>query len=118
MILTFVKLTGRWFVDFEPWDYDRIMDLQMVDGADTMLDELTIDNRTVTIDVLLNDETPEVILSKYKEDETGAYYHIQSDKYDIKTQDLWLCNVCKEVFGEHPDTIDFNLVVTQSPNGF
>lgn len=115
MKLIFVKLTGRWFADIEPWDYDRIMDLQMVDGADTMLDELSIDGQTVTIEVLTHDEDPEVTLAKYDEDESGAYYYILSDRYTIKTDTLWLCNVCKEIFGSHPDFIDFNLVVTQSP---
>lgn len=110
MKLTFVKLTGRWFADIEPWEYDRILDLQMVDGADKLLDQLTIDGRTVTIEVLTHNEDPEVTLAKYEEDESGAYYHIVSEIYKIATPDLWLCNVCKELFGRHPQFIDFKII--------
>ena len=38
--LRFIKLSNKWFVDIH-WDGD-IYDLQMVDGADLMLDALII----------------------------------------------------------------------------
>ena len=40
--LRFIKLSNKWFVDI-PWDGD-IDDLQMVDGADLMLDALSHGN--------------------------------------------------------------------------
>ena len=46
-ILSFVKLSERWFVDI-PWEGD-VSDLQMVAGADLLLDSLCNGNTRISI---------------------------------------------------------------------
>lgn len=110
--LLFVKLSNRWFVDI-PWD-GSVDDLEMVSGADVFLDFLSNGNKTVSIDVSdniedFNGECIEdgyITLTKFHEDEIGAYYKIYT--YDYKGE-IWLCNVTKTLFDKFPDKFYFKV---------
>ena len=107
MNIRFIKLSGRWFVDI-PWD-GNIEDLQMVCGADLLLDNISENNFYVDVNVSTNDENGEITLHKIKEDDfsTGCYYKVNSFQFK---GEIWLCNVTKHVFGEFPNIITFNII--------
>ena len=101
--LKFVKLSNRWFVDI-PWNGD-IEDLEMVCGADLLLESICDNNFYVTIELsTVEQENKDIILSKIKEDEfyNGCYYKVSS--FEFKGE-IWLCNVTKHVLNEFPDKI-------------
>lgn len=100
----FVKLSGKWFVDI-PWDGD-INDLQMVSGADTLLDCYnTNGSGIVTCKLLEADDKPRngwciTYFKKISETEYGATYSVDDVHYH---SEVWLCPVLKYVLGEYPD---------------
>lgn len=104
--LNFVKLSNRWFVDIL-WDGD-ISDLQMVSGADTLLDVISDGKQIVKTLVGIEDFEPngkqKFHLKKIEEDgfDTGCYYRV--NQYEYKGE-LWLCNVTKHIFGEFPENM-------------
>lgn len=104
-ILTFVKLSNRWFIDI-PWDGD-INDLEMVSGADLFLDSISNGKRTITLEVGVSEIYNSIKLTKIHEDEIGATYKVFM--YDFKG-DIWLCNVTKYLFDEFPDNFWFKIV--------
>lgn len=105
--LDFYKDTNNlWYVDlpeFIEGGYGSKADLQMVAGADDLLEFLGNGNPRVTMSVSEQPfDSGNVSLLKYKGDEAGANY-----KTNIKAvPDVWLCNVTKYVFGGyHPQNI-------------
>ena len=46
-ILTFIKLSNRWFIDI-PWD-GMIEDLEMVSGSDLFLDTISNGKKMITL---------------------------------------------------------------------
>jgi len=108
--LRFIKLSNKWFVDI-PWDGD-ISDLQMVNGADLMLDALSYGNFYVNVEISANcDDLPKnsIKIVKIKEDDydTGCYYSIST--FEFKGE-IWLYNVTKHVLGEFPNIIYLNVL--------
>ena len=103
----FVKLSGKWFVDI-PWDGD-INDLQMVSGADTLLDCHNADGSgIVTCKLLEADDKPRngwciTYFKKISETEYGATYSVEDEYY---RSEVWLCPVLKHVLGEYPDSFE------------
>ena len=76
MELTFEKWEdGRWFVVLPDYDGDQ-EDLEMVDGADKLLDHLTTDGMYVTVDVSLEEnEANPILLELVAHDAIGGTYH-------------------------------------------
>ena len=108
MTLTFEKWEdGRWFVVLSDYDGEQD-DLEMVDGADKLLDFLTTDNLYVSVDVGLehNADYP-IQLTLVEHDVMGGTYHVNG--LDGFNQDVWLCNVVHFVFGEHPEELFFKI---------
>ena len=100
---------GRWFVILPEWDGDQ-EDLEMVEGADKMLDALTTDGMYSSLDISMEDPEDEdyFTLDIEAHDEDGAFYNvIGCDKFDGT---IWLCNVMHFVFGDHPDRLFFKVV--------
>lgn len=98
--LMFVKIAGRWLVNLPDWR-GALDDLEMVAGADTLLDEMAQGNLIVTITLSTTPiDNPLYVLTKFKEDAVGGTYRAENIPYTI-----WLCNVTKFVFQCHPDTI-------------
>ena len=105
---TFNKEQGSWYIDLPEWTGTKA-ELQMVGGADTLLDHLSNNGTTVNIDI----STDSLLLSKQQGVQTlkkivqtppnGCVYHL-----GIKP--VWLCNVTKFVFdGEFPKRIHFKV---------
>lgn len=111
--LRFVKLGTKWFVDLPLYEGD-VNDMQMVFGADTMLElysggrrEYEIGLRTDESDCISEANAGESAeLIKLREDADGATYFVKSRLY---RDELWLCPVTKYVFGEYPDTIKLSI---------
>lgn len=100
--LKFIKLSERWFIDI-PYSGD-VGDLEMVEGAATMLNCYDKGDGIVRITVLKSGEEPiegrEIAsfrMSYY--DDNGAVYVVNSNHY---RDTIWLCNVTKLVLGDFP----------------
>ena len=108
MELSFEKWeNGRWFIILPDYDGDQ-EDLEMVDGADTLLDFLTTDGLYVTVKVSLEEKKGySVILNLVVHDVIGGTYQVEN--LDGFNQDVWLCNVVHFLFGEHPEKIYFKI---------
>ena len=108
MELSFEKWEdGRWFVVLPDYDGEH-EDLEMVDGADTLLDFLTTDGLYVTVEVSLDEKKGyPIILNLVSHDVIGGSYQVEN--LDGFSQNVWLCNVVHYLFGEHPEQIYFKI---------
>ena len=104
-ILKFIKLSERWFVDI-PWK-GSVDDLQMVSGADTLIESLSDDNSTLVVEISTEPIESEYKLKLSHDDEFGAYYKVWT--FEMKNE-IWLCNVTKHVFGEFPKELYIKLL--------
>lgn len=95
----------RWYVDLPEWQGDK-SDLEMVCGADNMLEYMSNFNDSVTLylsDTYFTNSNELVLISECEY--SGADYKLvefQGIKYDL---DVWLCDVTKFVFGIFPKII-------------
>jgi len=100
----FVKLSGRWFADI-PYDGD-IGDLEMVSGADTLLECHNNDGDGIVDCFMLEPGDKRRVgwnvtyFKKMFDNEYGATYSVDDEHY---RGDIWLCPVLKYVLGEYPD---------------
>jgi len=107
---TFKRQGGAWYIDLP--EYLRLggkqEDLQMVAGADDVLDLLAEHRDSVK---LLLSETPFEkadhlrLLEPGAPEEGGAFYHLGSLEGKRLDRTVWLCNVLLFVFGKIPDDI-------------
>ncbi len=111
MKLTFNKEDNKWYIDLPNYPGDKA-DLQMVLGADTLLDKISNNTDTTSIFVqLVVDDIcdSDNKLTKYRElttDEGGGAIYF-SEKYKFE---LWLCDVTKFVFGYFPNEVFYNVI--------
>jgi hypothetical protein len=103
----FNKEQGSWYIDLPNWEGTKA-ELQMVAGADTLLDHLS--NNGTTVNVTLSTEkvvrTPgfQTLKRIVKTPPNGCVYHLGFTP-------VWLCNVTKFVFnGIFPSQIHFMAV--------
>ena len=96
--------SGRWYVVFPEYEGDQ-EDLEMVEGADKMLDALSSDGLYSTLNVGIEepDSGEYFTMELEAHDEDGAFYNIKDCPQYEGT--IWLCNVVHEFFGNHPDRI-------------
>lgn len=105
MKLVFKKLANRWFYDM---DYDGdINDLEMVLGADKLIESLPDKSDIKTIEIVPNKTDCELRKLEEDEFETGCTYYADTPYYK---GDIWLCAVTKTVMGKYPDVINFNII--------
>ena len=107
---TFVKLSGRWFVDV-PFD-GSVNELEMVFGADTLLESYSDGERVVHVYIPESEEDytdytfeticSQVFLTKKCQDKDGTTYVVTSSRY---RGDIWLCPVFNLLMGESPDKL-------------
>lgn len=95
--VTFNKeINGMWFISLPDWEGDK-SELQMISGADTLLDRLTKDGVSVSMEI--SDQVFDGA-QKMVYDEYGFYQY--------KNQTIWLCPVTEFVFdGGYPAIIYF-----------
>lgn len=106
---------GEWYIDLPEWEGDNSA-LQMVLGADDMLDCMAGEHNEVRIKFADSPFEGSVKMTKLEEgvdgDESfgGATYEVkQHEVLGIPFfQKLWLCDVVKFIFGEMPNVIYFN----------
>lgn len=90
---------NKWYVDLPSWEGSK-EDLEMVMGADTLLD--IISQGEVTAYLIITEEEDKVdkyTLTFIKEESEGAWYRLSSEYYSFE---LWLCKVLKYVYGYIP----------------
>jgi hypothetical protein len=93
--------SGRWFVELPEWEGSKD-DLEMVCGADLMLDILAQGDNVVNIILSTeknNNYNPQFELSFLREESEGAWYKLTGEFHEFE---LWLCYVTKFVFGNLP----------------
>lgn len=109
-IYKFLKRESEWYIDLPEYleQGGAIGDLQMVDGADSMLDVMA-DNKDAVIlsiskepfegaDVLVLTERCDPFIG-------GGYYLMEKYKGEEINRTMWLCQVTEFVFGEIPEQI-------------
>lgn len=109
--LKFYKETnGRWYVDLPEWPGSK-SDLEMVYGADTMLDYISEGEFDITLYVsekeFENSNKLEYIRMA-DEMENGAFYKINKYNGIDFEQEIWLCDVLKFVFDGFPELLFFS----------
>lgn len=116
--LTFHKtLQGNWFIVLPEWEGDPSQ-LQMVLGANTLLDELSPKEEDVSLLITTN--------IKEMREESKSTHHMKSWDwlqradfipvaegyyYNHGSKYLWLCPVTQFVFGEFPKIIYFKTLI-------
>ncbi len=104
---TFNKEQGCWYIDLPNWTGTK-GELQMVAGADTLLDHLSNNGTTVNValstEKVINESGFQTLKRIVKTPPNGCIYHLGFTP-------VWLCNVTKFVFeGIFPNQIHFKVV--------
>lgn len=105
--------TGRWYIDLPEWEGNKA-DLEMVEGADTMLNY--VGKGTSPVELILSEQTFDgcnilKLIHDYSKEIGGGGIYLLTD-YEGETlhQEMWLCEVTEWVFGKLPLVIYFKKV--------
>ncbi len=107
----FIRTNGEWYIDLPEYLSlgGKKEDLQMVAGADEVLDKYAESDATVSLFI---DTKPfesadhlELLPEDLLENERGAYYKLNSLNGNKLDQTVWLCQVLLFVFSEIPKDI-------------
>jgi len=106
----FYKNETGWFIDLPEYieKGGTIDNLQMVEGADTMLDSIAGTADKVVLSISKEKfEGADVLVLKEKADpiKGGGYYFLAQFENKILNLDMWLCDVTEFVLGGIPDAI-------------
>lgn len=107
----FIRTNGEWYIDLPEYLLlgGKQEDLQMVAGADEVLDKYAENAATVSlfIDIKPFETADHLELLSYEplELENGAYYRLNSLNGRKSDQTVWLCQVILFVFDEIPKDI-------------
>lgn len=109
-VYTFINTAAGWFIDLPAFieQGGSIGDLQMVDGADKMLDLMAGQDSTVSVWVArepFEGSDSLVLTEKCDPYIGGAYYLMKSYLGQEINRTMWLCQVTEFVFGDLPDRI-------------
>lgn len=99
--IKFFKENEKWYADIPNHTKEEN---EMVMGSDVALDFLSEGKNEVIIEV--SDENTGNYIGHYvmiEHEDDGAYYQKQG-RYDELDQ-IWICNVTHDVFGEHPNNL-------------
>lgn len=106
----FIKTGEEWFIDLPEYieQGGNYGDLQMVDGADTMLEVMAGEGDAVTLTIATEpfagaDEL--VLTEKCDPYIGGGYYLMKTYQGKEINQRMWLCQVTEFVFGNLPERI-------------
>lgn len=95
-------INGRWFIVLPEWEGEHD-ELEMVMGADTMLDIIAQGNDDVHLTLSIEPfENYDYILTLKEEIYEGGTYDLKGRYVSFE---IWLCHVTKFVFGEMPKTL-------------
>ncbi len=101
--------TGEWYIDLPDWQGSKDA-LQMVCGADLLLDMLSNGGSSANLTVSLEpfDNSMVLVLEDKPEEVGGGNYKLKEFKGTPLDLDVWLCPVVEFVFNYIPDHIYFN----------
>lgn len=103
----------EWFIDLPEWLGDRSA-LQMVLGADTLLDIMSQGHKEILVHFSTEGFPGANVMSWYLNgipgdlEVGGAMYFLEQYQEIDFNINLWLCDVTKFVFGEFPKHIYFS----------
>ena len=95
----------KWYIVLPEWTGEKY-DLEMVCGADIMLDLLSNNEKFVELYIKLEPFEHDLELHFIKEEYDGGWYNVKPN-IDLN---VWLCSVTKYVFGFLPTKIYFKVV--------
>jgi hypothetical protein len=102
----FNKENNNWYINLPEWTGTKA-ELQMVGGADTLLEHLSNNGDTVSINLSTDKQSPdgfEALKRLIQTPPNGCIYHLGFTP-------VWLCNVTKFVFnGIFPKRINFRVI--------
>jgi hypothetical protein len=101
------EFTGRWYIDLPEWPGAHA-DLEMVSGADTMLEILGAGENEVRLVISTNyfENSSELTLKKLTPEIGGGIYLMKQHRGIEYNLEMWLCEVTRFVFdGEMPEKI-------------
>ena len=93
---------NRWYIDIPDWK-GSIADLEMVAGADTMLDELSVHGDEITLELSTEDKGIDYSILEFQKMTPGGADYTWGNKK------VWLCDVTVFVFGGFPGRIYFRV---------
>lgn len=99
------KTDWLWYADIPEWEGPK-SDLEMVMGADKMLEIMTQGETEITLS--FSTSKPDIPVStlslvKLGDSEGGGYYNFDTFQGIEYEMSVWLCDVTKFVFGDIPD---------------
>lgn len=105
--LTFEKLNNRWYIVLPhyPFSHDN---LQMVAGADDLLEYFSEGKDHVSLDVTINVPAKEDELHLIGVDADYGYDYFLPEDHPSGLINLWLCPVTCYVFGSYPGCINIS----------
>ncbi|BAV05725.1 hypothetical protein SAMN05421788_108129 [Filimonas lacunae] len=98
---------NRWYIDLPEWT-ESISALEMVEGADTMLDKASNNTNECFLELGLEpfENADVVVLAESLQDSVGGgYYFMETYKGEKIDHTMWLCEVTEFVFGHLPEKI-------------
>lgn len=101
--------TGRWYIDLPDYPGPKA-DLEMVAGADTMLDVIADGANEIALTV---SEEPFKgaeklrLIKEYANSDGGGDYILEVYKGKVINHEMWLCEVVRYIFGKMPEVIWF-----------
>jgi hypothetical protein len=106
----FIKTGRDWYIDLPEFieQGGTIGDLQMVDGADKMLDMMAGNDNSVSVYVAREPFEGSDILTLTERCDPyigGAYYLMKKYEGQEINRTMWLCQVTEFVFGDLPEQI-------------
>ena len=119
---TFRNNGAEWFIDLPEYieQGGDAGDLQMIDGADTMLDMMAGDGKSVTlnIDTAAFPGADMLVLTEKCDPYIGGGYYLMPE-YEGReiNRTMWLCQVTEFVFGDIPEKIFVKRVTQQDDPG-
>ena len=106
----FIKTGQDWYIDLPEYieQGGSAGDLQMVDGADKMLDMMAEGKNSVTLNIAREQfEGADILILTEKCDPYigGGYYIMKQYEGQEINRTMWLCQVTEFVFGDIPPLI-------------
>lgn len=111
-IYRFYKEYINWFLDLPDWNGNK-EDLEMVLGADSLLEVLSEGNNEIHLSISEEcfDGASKLDFNRFGEDyESGAFYNLRSYRNIEFDFEIWLCDVTLSIFDRFPESIYFNVI--------
>lgn len=120
--MSFVKEEdNKWYIELPEWTGEK-GDLQMVMGADTMLDLLDLSGSKRVELIVAEADTeggPWMVQLRKTEDRSdvggGADYTCSAPEFGVADFKVWLCNVTHWIYGYMPDNISLAYCTEEVP---